>query len=208
MICNRTKRTPMAGIVLSRSWRSWRAPHGQDPKAPRSPPSRPDSKKIKKIKLMSRTRPRHLDSVPADVRGAVVLVVEDERAWQVILETDLRMLGYSPLLAVDGFEALDQSAEHNPDIAIVDLMLPGLDGWLLLAELKTRGSSIPTIFYSAYPMGRAENQHPDVVACISKAADRADLYALLPTAIRRNKCRELLRRPGSGPPASPPASPG
>ena len=178
---------------------------GQNPKRSRSPPSRLDSKKPK---LMSPARPRHLNAVPADVRGAVVLVVEDERAWQVILETDLRMLGYSPLLAVDAIEALDQSAEHNPDIAIVDLMLPGLDGWRLLAELKTRGSSIPTIFYSAYPMGRAENQHPDVVACVSKAADRADLYALLPTAIRRSKCRELLRRPGSGPPASPPASSG
>src|SRR5437868_11641577 len=90
-----------------------------------SPPSCPDYKKIKNTKLMSRTRPRHLDSVPADVKGAVVLVVDDERAWQAILETDLRMLGYSPLLAVDGFQALDQSAEHNPDIAIVDLCCPG-----------------------------------------------------------------------------------
>jgi DNA-binding response OmpR family regulator len=96
-----------------------------------------------------------------------------ERAWQVILETDLRLLGYRPLLAGDGIEALDQSVEHLPDIAIVNLMLPGTDGWRLLAELKARGNSVPTIFYSACPMGRAENQHPDVVACISKGADRA-----------------------------------
>ena len=155
---------------------------------------------------MSPARPWHLDAVPADVMGAVVLVVEDERAWQVILETDLRMLGYRPFLAADSIEALDQSVEHHPDVAIVDLMLPGSDGWLLLAELRARSISVPTIFYSAYPMGRAENQHPEVVACISKGADRADLYALLPTAIRRNKRRELLRRPGSAPPATPPDS--
>ncbi|MDQ6947527.1 MAG: response regulator, partial [Actinomycetota bacterium] len=102
---------------------------------------------------MSRARPGHLDAVPADVMGAVVLVVEDERAWQVILETDLRMLGYRPLLAADGIEALDQSVEHHPVVAIVDLMLPGSDGWRLLAELKARGTSVPTIFYSACLMG-------------------------------------------------------
>jgi CheY-like chemotaxis protein len=116
----------------------------------------------------------------------------------------LRMLGYRPLLAADGVEALDQLV-HGPDVAIVDLVLPGSDGWLLLSELRARSSSLPTIFYSAYPMGRAENQHPDVVACLSKGADRADLYALLPTAIRRNKRREPTRRPGSAPPASHPA---
>ena len=171
-------------------------------------PFPPSGLSSKRTKLMSRARPGHLDAVPADVMGAVVLVVEDERAWQVILETDLRMLGYRPLLAADGIEALDQSVEHDPDMAIVDLMLPGSDGWRLLAELKARGTSVPTIFYSAHPMGRAENQHPDVVACISKGTDRADLYALLPTAIRRNKRRELLRRPGSAPPASPSRSGG
>jgi CheY-like chemotaxis protein len=113
------------------------------------------------------------------------------------------MLGYRPLLAEDGNGALDQSDEHAPDVAIVDLMLPGSDGWRLLADLRTRGISIPTIFYSAHLMGRAENQHPDVVACISKGADRADLYALLPGAIRRNRSLELLPRPESAPPASP-----
>ena len=159
----------------------------------------------KRTKLMSHAGPRHLDAVPADVTGAVVLVVADEHAWQVVLETDLRMLGYRPLLAADGIEALDQMV-HDPDVAIVDLVLPGSDGWRLLAELKARSTSVPTIFYSAYPMGRAENQHPDVVACLSKGADRADLYALLPTAIRRNKRRKPMRRPGSAPPASPPAS--
>jgi two-component system copper resistance phosphate regulon response regulator CusR len=152
---------------------------------------------------MSYARPTRLDAVPANVMGAVVLVVEDERAWRLLLETDLRMLGYRPLLAADGIEALDQSLEHDPDAAIVDLMLPGSDGWQLLADLRARGTPLPTIFYSAHPMGRPENQHPDVVACINKVADRAALYALLPTAIRRNRHRKTLRRPGSGPPASP-----
>jgi CheY-like chemotaxis protein len=153
---------------------------------------------------MSFATPKKLGAVPADVRGAVVLVVDDEPAWRTILGTDLRMLGYSPLLAADTTEALNQSFEHDPDVAIVDLMLPGSDGWRLLSEIRARGTSIPTIFYSAYPMARAENQHPDVVACISKATGTASLYALLPTAIRTKKHHK--RRPGSAPPVSPPDS--
>ena len=73
---------------------------------------------------MSFATPKKLGAVPADVRGAVVLVVDDEPAWRTILGTDLRMLDYSPLLAADTTEALNQSFEHDPDVAIVDLMLP------------------------------------------------------------------------------------
>ena len=153
---------------------------------------------------MSFATPKKLGAVPADVRGAVVLVVDDEPAWRTILGTDLRMLGYSPLLAADTTEALNQSFEHDPDVAIVDLMLPGSDGWRLLSEIRARGISMPIIFYSAYPMARAENQHPDVLACISKATGTASLYALLPTAIRIK--RDHQRQPGSAPPASAPGS--
>ena len=116
-------------------------------------------------KLMSFASPKQLGAAPADVKGAVVLVVDDEPAWRTILETDLRMLGYSPVLAADAIEALNQSYEHDPDVAIVDLMLPGSDGWHLLSEIRARGTLIPIIFFSAYPMARAENTHPDVVAC-------------------------------------------
>jgi CheY-like chemotaxis protein len=153
---------------------------------------------------MSSTRPKQLRAAPADVKGAVVLVVDDEPTWRTVLETDLRMLGYNPIPAADATEALNQSSEHDPDVAIVDLMLPGSDGWHLLSEIRARGTSIPIIFYSAYPMARAENQHPDVVACISKATGTASLYALLPYAIRNKK--RLKRRPGSAPPVSPPDS--
>jgi CheY-like chemotaxis protein len=153
---------------------------------------------------MSFATPKKLRAAPADVKGAVVLVVDDEPTWRNILETELRMLGYNPVAATDVTDALNQSFEHDPDVAIVDLMLPGSDGWHLLSEIRARGTSIPIIFYSAYPMARAENQHPDVVACVSKATGTASLYALLPSAIRTKK--RLKRRPGSAPPVSPPDS--
>jgi len=119
-----------------------------------------------------------------------VLVVDDERAWRVILETDLRLLGYRVSLAVDALEALERARTDRPEVAIVDLMLPEpMDGWALLGELRARGTAMPVIFYTAYPVFPSREEDADVVGYLSKADDRADLYALLPDAIRRAKSR-------------------
>jgi CheY-like chemotaxis protein len=152
---------------------------------------------------MSSSKSRPPGGVPADVKGSVVLIVDDDQTWRVILEAELRMLGYCPFIAEDALQALNYVVEHDPDAAIVDLALPGVDGWNLVSELRTRGIAIPTIFYSAYPMGRAEAQHPDVVACVSKLSPTARLHEVLPLAIRTRK--RTKRRPGSAPPASPPS---
>ena len=117
-----------------------------------------------------------------------MLVVDDERAWRVILETDLRLLGYRVALAEDAPEALERARSDRPDVAIVDLMLPEpMDGWALLSELRAQGTTMPVIFYTAYPAFPSRAEDADVVGYVSKATDRADLYALLPDAIRKAK---------------------
>lgn len=111
----------------------------------------------------------------------------------MILETDLRMLGYTVSVAQDASEALDRAREDEPEVAIIDLMLPEpMDGWALLSELRSQGLPIPVIFYTAYPVFPSGTEDPDVIGYMSKAVDRADLYALLPPAIRRTR----NRRPG------------
>jgi CheY-like chemotaxis protein len=134
--------------------------------------------------------PKPLEPPPERLRGASVLVVDDERVWRVILETDLRMLGYRVAIAQDADEALARVAESIPDVAIIDLMLPEpMDGWALLSEIRSAGASVPVIFYTAYPTFPAGADDPDVVGYMSKAVDRADLYALLPAAIDMSRGR-------------------
>jgi two-component system OmpR family response regulator len=136
------------------------------------------------------TAPKPIAPAPADLRGARVMVVDDERSWRVILETDLRMLGYKVTMAEDADQALERAAAEQPEVAIIDLMLPEpMDGWGLLNELRERGQKIPVIFYTAYPVFPSGTDDPDVVGYMSKAVDRADLYALLPPAIRRSRER-------------------
>jgi CheY-like chemotaxis protein len=136
------------------------------------------------------TPPKPIAPTPEDLRGSTVLVVDDERAWRVILETDLKMLGYKVSMAEDADQALTRAATDKPEVAIIDLMLPEpMDGWGLLNELRLRGQKLPVIFYTAYPVFPSGTDDPDVVGYMSKAVDRADLYALLPPAIRRSRER-------------------
>jgi CheY-like chemotaxis protein len=136
------------------------------------------------------TPPKPLDPAPREVAGSTVLVVDDERAWRLILETDLRMLGYRVSLAQDGVEALDKARRDRPHVAIVDLMLPEpMDGSLLPSELRAQGTPLPVIFFTAYPVFSPTSDDPDVIGYLSKAEDRADLYAMLPGAIKMKTSR-------------------
>ena len=142
-------------------------------------------------KVVPFTPPKPIAPAPKEIAGSTVLVVDDERAWRLILETDLRMLGYRVSLAQDAVEALDRARHDRPQVAIVDLMLPEpMDGSALPSKLRAQGTPLPVIFYTAYPVFSQRSDDPDVIGYMSKAEDRADLYALLPTAIKKNRSRQ------------------
>jgi CheY-like chemotaxis protein len=129
--------------------------------------------------------PKPLQPLPEELIGSSVMVVDDERPWRLILETDLSMLGYRVSTAEDASEALRLAQSEHLDVAIIDLMLPEpLDGRALLTELRAQGATtLPVIFYTAYPTFPRHTDDPQVIGYVSKAADRADLYALLLEAI-------------------------
>ena len=65
-----------------------------------------------------------------------VLIVEDEGAMQRALKNKLEGAGYEVLLANDGAEALDQIKGTKPDLMLLDLIMPKLDGISVLREIK------------------------------------------------------------------------
>ena len=134
------------------------------------------------------SRPDVPQPPPEDVRGATILLVDDERAWRKAEGLDLRMLGYRPLLAEDAAEALDLVAEQVPDAAIVDIMLPEpMHGWELGLELRRRGFATALIFYSAYLLFDTLPQISNVVGYVPKGRGRALLYDLIPSAVRMTR---------------------
>ena len=87
-----------------------------------------------------------------------VLVVEDDRSIQMVLELVLtRMAKCDVLLASDGPEGLAMIQKHKPDVVLLDLMLPGMDGFEICQKSKADEATrqIPIIFLTAQPQPSA-----------------------------------------------------
>ncbi|MGD1041414.1 MAG: response regulator transcription factor [Dehalococcoidales bacterium] len=77
-----------------------------------------------------------------------VLIVDDEERILNFLKTKLRTTGYDVMLAVNGIEALDKVKEQEPDLIVMDVIMPKMDGFQTLKELRTF-STVPVIMLSA-----------------------------------------------------------
>lgn len=85
---------------------------------------------------------------------ATIMVVEDNEPSRDALARRLERRGYNVLLAVDGREAVVLGREGAPDLILMDLGLPGLDGWEATRQLKAHAATqhIPIIVLSAHAM--------------------------------------------------------
>ena len=106
-----------------------------------------------------------------------ILVVEDDERIQRLVELVLRGEGYSVVQASDGRQALDMIASSKPDLVLLDLMLPVLDGWALRERLRQRPatSDIPIILMSAVRNLPETAQELGVADYLSKPFEIDDL---------------------------------
>ncbi|MBO2449098.1 response regulator transcription factor [Actinomadura barringtoniae] len=82
-----------------------------------------------------------------DVRR--VLVVDDEANIRDLIEVALRFHGFEPVLAATGAEALREARERRPELILLDVMLPDLDGFEVCRRLRASGDEVPVIFLTA-----------------------------------------------------------
>ncbi len=77
-----------------------------------------------------------------------ILVVDDEASIRQILSTRLSMIGYDVITAADGEEALNTFRQAEPDLLVLDVMMPKLDGYGVCQKLRT-SSDVPIIMLTA-----------------------------------------------------------
>jgi two-component system, OmpR family, alkaline phosphatase synthesis response regulator PhoP len=128
-------------------------------------------------------------SIPKTKR--TVLVVDDEKDITELISYNLTRHGYEVLNAFDGNEALDIAQRETPDLVLLDLMLPGLEGTEVARRLKADGrtSGIPIIMLTA------KGEETDVVVGLTLGADDyitkpfspKILLARVNTVLRRNE---------------------
>ena len=78
-----------------------------------------------------------------------VLIVEDERAIVEILKFNLTREGYEALEALDGETGLSLARSADPDLILLDVMLPKMDGFAICKALRAEGSAVPIIMLTA-----------------------------------------------------------
>jgi two-component system copper resistance phosphate regulon response regulator CusR len=118
-----------------------------------------------------------------------ILIVEDEPKTGDYLQQGLREAGFTVELAVDGVDGLHLATHGDHDLLILDVMLPGMNGWQLLRSLREQGRQVPVIFLTA------RDQIEDRVKGLELGADDylvkpfsfAELLARVRTILRRGR---------------------
>lgn len=108
-----------------------------------------------------------------------ILIVDDDPVIVRLLQVNFRLDGYEVDTASRGDEALRKASEHPPDAMILDVMMPGLDGWEVVSRMKEdpRLVGVPVVFLSA----RAQDEDRErgyalgVIAYVTKPFDPAQL---------------------------------
>ncbi|WP_280339556.1 response regulator transcription factor [Nocardia neocaledoniensis] len=129
-----------------------------------------------------------MSGVPA-APEARVLVVDDEPMIVELLAVSLRYQGFEVATAADGAEGLDRARAFRPQALIVDVMMPGMDGFGLLRRLRADGIDAPVLFLTA------RDEVEDKITGLTLGADD---YVTKPFSLEEvvARLRVILRRSG------------
>ena len=127
--------------------------------------------------------------------GTRVLVVEDDRSIAGFVEPELERLGFRVRCAYDGPSGLREVLEFRPEIVILDIMLPGLDGVGVLKEIRRGGGRVPVIMLTARDATIDKVHSLDLGAddYVTKPFEMEELLARLRALLRRAEGEEVLR---------------
>ena len=132
-----------------------------------------------------------------NVDSQTILIVEDDENTRSLIALYLEREGFLPVTADDGARGLEQAAKHRPDLVVLDLMIPKVDGWEVCRRLRQH-SDVPVIMLTA------RGEEIDRVAGLTLGADD---YVVKPFSPRElvARVKAVLRRTASAGPKEAPA---
>jgi len=114
-----------------------------------------------------------------------ILVVEDEEGLRLLYEEELKAEGYEILTARNGREAIQQLEAGKPDLIILDIVMPVMDGMETLGRIVGKERKIPIILNTSYSGYQQDFMSWAADAYVTKSVDLSDL---------KNKIKELLEK--------------
>lgn len=122
-----------------------------------------------------------------------LFIVDDDSSVRDALKNILEQAGYDVAVAQDGNEALSRINQASPDLLILDLNMPRVDGWDVLEELSSNQPLLPVIVITGMYDQLATLNIPGIVALLKKPVEVASLLTLVETLLAE-RLDERLRR--------------
>lgn len=116
-----------------------------------------------------------------------VLIVDDDRGLRELYKSELSLEGYEVMAAATGKEAVDILKDSRPDVIVMDIRMPEMDGIEALGKVVARHKNIPVIINTAYPSYQEDFRAWAADEYVVKSSDLTELKAAIKRVLERSR---------------------
>jgi DNA-binding response OmpR family regulator len=116
-----------------------------------------------------------------------ILLVEDEEGLRLLYGEELKAEGYEVIFASNGKEALRQLEADRPDLIILDIVMPVMDGMETLGQIMGRERKVPIIIHTSYPGYREDFMSWAADAYVAKSSDLRELKETVGDLLKKGR---------------------
>jgi len=119
---------------------------------------------------------------------STILLADDNRSIREYCRKELEDDGYGVVVARDGSEALRLTGSVSPDLVILDICMPGMDGLETLARIRALQPDLPVIFFTSFDdVCTRDERSCRATACVEKREDLTELKRVVAAALRSRR---------------------
>lgn len=116
-----------------------------------------------------------------------VLIVDDDRGLRELYKSELSLEGYEVMAAATGKEAVEILKDSRPDVIVMDIRMPEMDGIEALGKVVARHKNIPVIINTAYPSYQEDFRAWAADEYVVKSSDLTELKAAIKRVLERSR---------------------
>src|SRR4030042_4026976 len=115
-----------------------------------------------------------------------ILIVEDDESQRFLYSEELKEKGYDPILAKNGKEAMQFLRTMKPDLVVLDIVMPVMDGMEALGRMIGRYRDVPIILHTSYPQYKEDFMSWAADAYVNKSSDLTDFKRVIRDLLKRS----------------------